>query len=74
MQKKFLILGVPVFTRKLPSGDMAVWHPFNADVKAVVEPICRGRGYWQPNFRNWIVKVHHAPSVLLELAAVGRSV
>lgn len=47
MQQKFLVLGVPVFARMLPSGDMAVWHPFNSDVQAVIEPICRGRGYWQ---------------------------
>ncbi len=74
MQQKFLVLGVPVFTRKLPSGDMAVWHPFNSDVQAVIEPICRGRGYWQPDFTNWIVKAPHAASVLRELATVGRSV
>lgn len=72
MQQKFLVLGVPVFTRKLPSGDIAVWHPFNSDVKAVIEPICRGRGYWQPEFTNWIVKAAHTESLLHELAAVGR--
>lgn len=74
MQQKFLVLGVLVVARKLPSGDMAVWHPFNPDVQAVIEPICRGRGYWQPNFTNWIVKASFTSSVLLELAAVGRSV
>lgn len=74
MQQKFLVLGVPVLTRRLPSGDMAVWHPFNSDVQAVIEPICRGRGYWQPAFTNWIIKASHASYVLRELAAVGRSV
>lgn len=74
MQHKFLVLGVPVVARKLQSGDMAVWHPFNSDVQAVIEPICRGRGYWQPAFTNWIVKAPHSGSVLRELAAVGRSV
>lgn len=74
MQQKFLVLGVLVVTRKLPSGDMAVWHPFNSHVQAVIEPICRGRGYWQRDFTNWIVKAPHAGFVLRELAAVGRSV
>lgn len=74
MQQKYLVLGVPVVARTLPSGDIAVWHPFNSDVQAVIEPICRGRGYWQPDFTNWIVKAPHAKTVLLELAAVGRPV
>ena len=42
MQQNFLVLGIPVYTRRLPSGDMTVWHPFNADIQAVIEPICRG--------------------------------
>jgi len=74
MQQKFIVLGVPVYTRRLPSGDMAVWHRFDAEVQAVIEPICRGRGYWQPDFKNWIVKAPCTNSVLRELAAVGRSV
>jgi len=73
MQQKFLVQGVPVFTRRLPSGDLAVWHPFNAEVQAIVEPLCRGRGYWQAEFNNSIVKAHCVASVLVELAKIGRA-
>lgn len=71
MQHKFTIKGVPVYARNLPSGDMAVWHPFNNAVQAVVEPICRGRGYWQPEFRNWVIKAACTGAVLAELTKVG---
>lgn len=69
MQHKFFVLGVPVFIRALPSGDLAVWHPFNEAVREIIEPICRTRGYWQPKYNNWIVKAHCYDVVLAELAA-----
>lgn len=56
MHQKYFIGGVPIFTRTLPSGDMTVWHPFNLGVQQIVEPICRGRGYWQPGCNNWVIK------------------
>jgi len=74
MQQNFLVLGIPVYTRRLPSGDMTVWHPFNADIQAVIEPICRGRGYWRHDFNNWVIKARCARFVLEELATVGRPV
>jgi len=49
------IRGVPVHLGELPSGDLKVWHPLNEAVRALVEPICRGRGRWHPDYRNWIV-------------------
>lgn len=68
MQHKFLVLGVPVFARVLPSGDLAVWHPYNEVLRAHVEPICRGRGYWQGSHNNWIVRRSYREQVLLALA------
>lgn len=68
MPHKFLVLGVPVFTRCLPSGDMAVWHPYNSAVREVVEPICRDKGYWQSRYNNWIVQAGHTETVLAGLA------
>ena len=32
-------------TGLLPSGDMKVWHPINEKLRAIVESVCRGRGY-----------------------------
>jgi len=61
-----------VETRVLPSGDMAVWHPLSSDLREIVEPICRGRGHWKPEFNNWIVFRQFADAVLDDLEAQGR--
>ena len=68
MPHKFLIQGVPVFTRSLPSGDMAVWHPYNEVIREIVEPLCRDKGYWQSRYNNWIVQAGYAEAVLAGLA------
>lgn len=70
MPHKFHVLGVPVFTRSLPSGDMAVWHPYNEAIRNVVEPICRERGYWQSRYNNWIVQACYAEAVQASLASL----
>lgn len=51
-------------TSALPSGDLKVWHPRSDRLRAVVEPICRGRGYWNGQYQNWIVRAEHADEVL----------
>lgn len=56
-------------TGPLPSGDMKVWHPINEKLRAIVESACRGRGYWNPEYNNWIVKARFMDSVLAEIAA-----
>jgi hypothetical protein len=71
MHQVYLIQGVPVYTRTLPSGDLAVWHPFNDGIRAIVEPICRGCGYWQADFNNWVIKHSNVPRVRSELATLG---
>lgn len=69
MQHTFRILGVPVFVRQLPSGDLSIWHPFNSEVRKIVEPICRKRGYWRVGFNNWIVSAQYSSDVLDELGS-----
>lgn len=61
-----------VETGFLPSGDMTVWHPASASLRGIVEPICRGRGYWNGAYNNWIVKQKFADYVSSELAKLGR--
>ncbi len=58
----------PIETGMLPSGDMTVWHPINAKVRALVEGACRGRGNWNPKYNNWIVEAQFADKVLSEIA------
>lgn len=56
-------------TGTLPSGDMKVWHPLNEKLRVIVEGACRGRGYWNPGYKNWIVKAPFADTVITEIAA-----
>jgi hypothetical protein len=59
----------PIETGMLPSGDMRVWHPLNEKLRTIVEGACRGRGYWNPEYKNWIVFEQFADTVLSEIAA-----
>ncbi len=61
-------------TGPLPSGDMKVWHPINEKLRSIVEGACRGRGYWNPEYKNWIVKARFTDSVLAEIAAQTRKI
>ncbi len=74
MHQVYQIQGVPVYTRTLPSGDMTVWHPYNEGIRGIVEPICRRCGYWQAEFKNWVIKQPHVARVRNELAALGHLV
>jgi hypothetical protein len=65
------IFGVPVYARALPSGDLAIWHPFNDTVRGVVEPICRRHGYWRAEYNNWVVESEYKRWVLNELRDAG---
>lgn len=65
------IFGVPIFVRDLPSGDLAVWHPFNDHVRGIVEPICRRYGYWRSEYNNWIIGRPHRVKVLNALRNAG---
>lgn len=61
-------------TSTLPSGDMKVWHPLNEKLRAIAEEACRGRGYWNPEYKNWIVKSRFTDSVLAEIAAQTKKI
>lgn len=68
-QTVLVIRGAHVHLRPLPSGDFAVWHPCNEDVRAVIEPICRNRGHWKAEYNNWIVFRQFWEIVCTELEA-----
>lgn len=68
----FLVLGVVVRVRELPINNVAVFHPICEPVRELVEPICRGRGYWNAQFNNWIVFESFKDIVLAELSTISR--
>lgn len=58
----------------LPSGDMTVKHPMNEKLRGIVEGACRGRGYWNSEYKNWIVKAPFANTVLSEIASFTKRI
>ncbi|AQV92301.1 hypothetical protein BJN34_00140 [Cupriavidus necator] len=67
----FSILGVSVHVRELPRNNIAVFHQICEPIRQLVEPICRGRGYWNPEFKNWIVFETFKGTVLAELGQIA---
>ena len=49
------MLGVTVRARELPRSNIAIFPPICEPVRELVEPICRGRGFWSPEYNNWVV-------------------
>ena len=63
------IMNVPIHVRKLPSGDIAIWHPYHKQTRSIGETICRNRGHWNDQYNNWIVFSGHKQQVLNALDA-----
>lgn len=68
-----LIAALPVYIRPLPSGDAVVWHPYNDQLRSIIEPVCRHRGYWQPKYNNWVIRHNFVELVVATLKQIGDS-
>lgn len=60
----YYINNIPVYIRSLPSGDIAVWHPYDIELGKVIYQICYGKGYWNTKYKNWLVFSGFAHSVI----------
>lgn len=69
----FPIGNIWVFVRDLPFGNFKVYHRPSQYVRSIVEPICRGRGYWEPRFNCWIVFDKFRQTVLTQLSNLNLS-
>lgn len=67
----FIIAGILVEARELQFGQLAVWHPISTSAQSVVEPLCRGRGYWNARYNNWIIHKPFVPEVLAALRSAA---
>lgn len=63
--------GTTITVRTLPSGDIAIWHRPDENTRRLVEPICRGSGYWDSTHTNWVVFARFKDAVLKELRATA---
>ncbi|KJK22605.1 hypothetical protein UB46_21045 [Burkholderiaceae bacterium 16] len=67
----FSVLGVTVRVRELPRNNIAIYHQICEPVRELVEPICRGRGFWSAQFNNWVVFEQFKGLVLEELGRLA---
>ncbi len=51
----FSIGNTRVFVRALPYANVKVYHRPDHHARKIVEPLCRGRGYWNDRYKCWIV-------------------
>jgi len=68
---EFNIRNTPVRARKLPTN-VAIWHPYNPEVREIVENVCRDRGWWHKKYRNWVVFDYFWPEVFATLQAANQ--
>lgn len=69
----YYINSIPVYIRDLPSGDIAVWHPYNIELGKFIYQICLGRGYWKPQYKNWLIFSAFAHSVVSDIQVRSES-
>ncbi|MHA7685091.1 hypothetical protein [Cupriavidus sp. PET2-C1] len=67
----FSVLGVTVRARELPRNNIAIYHPICEPVRELIEPICRGRGFWSAEYNNWVVFEQFKGLVLEELGRLA---
>ena len=63
-----------IWVKEFQSGDLRVFHRYDQRVREVVEPMCRRRGYWNAQYKNWIVFKQFKAELLELLGRQGRVV
>jgi len=58
--------------KKLPYGNIRIFHRPNSYLRGIVQPLCQNKGYWNPKFNNWIVFDRFKDDILSCLSASGR--
>ena len=51
----YYINNIPLYVRRLPSGCISIWHPYNLELADIIYDICLGKGYWNKKYKNWLV-------------------
>ena len=62
--------GVVTITR-VSDGLLALRNEKNAELIEVIRAACKGKGRWQPRYRNWLLKDADLPEVLMDLETGG---
>jgi hypothetical protein len=70
---RFAIGTTWIWVKELPFGNIRVFHRYDEHVRRIVEPICRSRGYWNGQYKNWIVFDRFKAELLESLASQAQS-
>jgi hypothetical protein len=70
----FVIGQTWIWVKEFQSGDLRVFHRYDQRVREIVEPMCRRRGYWNAQYKNWIVFKQFKAELLELLGRQGRVV
>jgi len=60
-----------IWVKEFQSGDLRVFHRYDQGVRQVIEPMCRTRGYWNAQYKNWIVFKQFKAELLEQLGKQG---
>jgi len=66
----FSLNGKWIWVKKLPFGNLKVYHKPDKHLQSIIEPICRGKGYWSGKpYYNWIVFDQFKTELLAQLSS-----
>lgn len=60
-----------VMIARIPDGRYALRNEKNDALIALVRSACRGKGQWNPRFRNWLIPETQLPEVLATLSTIA---
>lgn len=66
----FSLNGRWIWVKKMPFGNLKVYHKPDKHLQSIVEPICRGKGYWNGKpYYNWIIFDQFKAELLAQLSS-----
>lgn len=68
----FEIGGRWVWVKKLPYGNIKIFHRPNNYVRGIVQPLCQNKGFWNPKFNCWVVFDRFKDDILKCLSESGQ--
>lgn len=68
----FEIGGRWVWVKKLPYGNITVFHRPSDYLRSIVQPLCQHKGFWSKKFNCWVVFDQFKDEILKRLSQSGR--
>lgn len=68
----FEIGGRWVWVKKLPYGNIKIFHRPSDYLRSIVQPLCQHKGFWNKKFNCWVVFDQFKDDILKRLSGAGR--